>query len=216
MTMDKIIDKINKLLALANNNPNESEAMSAALKAQELMARYNIEVEQLDQKPENREIVKEIYAASDKHEMKKWKFGLAAVIAENFRCKMYVINKQDVVFYGFQEDAKIALSVFSFLYQIGNKLAVRYYNRCKKDGTQTRGVMNTYLIGFKNGVAEALSRQCVALMIVTPQEVTDSFEDMAKNMSVMNTKVQTNGNREAYNQGMQDGRDSINSRSLEA
>lgn len=37
--MEKILNKIKNLLDLANNNPNENEAIAAALKAQELMAK---------------------------------------------------------------------------------------------------------------------------------------------------------------------------------
>ena len=96
--MEKILNKIKNLLDLANNNPNENEAIAAALKAQELMAKYDIELDQLDDKKETREIVKEVYRQSGKHEMKRWKIGLASIIAENFRCKVYFINKQDVVF----------------------------------------------------------------------------------------------------------------------
>ena len=124
--MEKILNKIKNLLDLANNNPNENEALAAALKAQELMAKYNVELDQLDEKKENREIVKEIYKASNKHEMKKWKIGLASIVANNFRCECYFLDKKDVVFYGYKEDAKIALQVFTFLYETGNKFAVRY------------------------------------------------------------------------------------------
>lgn len=67
--MEKILNKIKNLLDLANN-PNENEAIAAALKAQELMAKYNIELDQLDDKKETREIVEEIYHQSDKHEMR--------------------------------------------------------------------------------------------------------------------------------------------------
>lgn len=92
--MEKILNKIKNLLDLANNNPNENEAIAAALKAQELMAKYNIELDQLDDKKETREIVEEIYHQSDKHEMRKWKIGLADIIAQNFRCKVYFTNKK--------------------------------------------------------------------------------------------------------------------------
>ena len=136
--MEKILNKIKNLLDLANNNPNENEAIAAALKAQELMAKYNIELDQLDNKEETREIVKEVYHQSGKHEMKKWKIGLAGIIVENFRCKMYSIDKQDIVFYGYKDDAKIALQVFTYLYEIGNKFAMRYYNKCKKKEKRRR------------------------------------------------------------------------------
>jgi hypothetical protein len=48
--MDKIIERIQKLLALAGNNPNENEASVAAAKAQELMEEYNISELHLNRK----------------------------------------------------------------------------------------------------------------------------------------------------------------------
>lgn len=213
--MEKILNKIKNLLDLANNNPNENEAIAAALKAQELMAKYNIELDQLDDKKETREIVKEVYYQSGKHEMKKWKIGLAAIIAQNFRCKTYFLGGQDVVFYGFKEDAKIALEVFTYLYEIGNKFAVRYYNKCKKEGKETRGVMNTYLVGFRDGVAEVLEKQCTALMIVTPKEVTESYDEMSKGWKKMKSILRLSGDTSAYSNGKSDGRDMATARSIE-
>lgn len=213
--MEKILNKIKNLLDLANNNPNENEAIAAALKAQELMAKYNIELDQLDDKKETREIVEEIYHQSDKHEMRKWKIGLADIIAQNFRCKVYFMNKKDVVFYGYKEDAKIALNVFTYLYEIGNKFAVRYYNKCKKEGEETRGVMNTYLVGFKGGVAEVLEKQCTALMIVTPKEVTESFEEMTSGWKTIKSTLRLSGDTSAYSNGKSDGRDMATTRNIE-
>lgn len=213
--MEKILNKIKNLLDLANNNPNENEAIAAALKAQELMAKYNIELDQLEDKKETREIVEEIYHQSDKHEMRKWKIGLADIIAQNFRCKVYFMNKKDVVFYGYKEDAKIALNVFTYLYEIGNKFAVRYYNKCKKEGEETRGVMNTYLVGFKDGVAEVLEKQCTALMIVTPKEVTESFEEMTSGWKTIKSTLRLSGDTSAYSNGKSDGRDMATARNIE-
>ena len=213
--MEKILNKIKNLLDLANNKPNENEAIAAALKAQELMAKYNIELDQLEDKKETREIVEEIYHQSDKHEMRKWKIGLADIIAQNFRCKVYFMNKKDVVFYGYKEDAKIALNVFTYLYEIGNKFAVRYYNKCKKEGEETRGVMNTYLVGFKDGVAEVLEKQCTALMIVTPKEVTESFEEMTSGWKTIKSTLRLSGDTSAYSNGKSDGRDMATARNIE-
>lgn len=213
--MEKILNKIKNLLDLANNNPNENEAIAAALKAQELMAKYNIELDQLDDKKETREIVEEVYYQSDKHEMRKWKIGLADIIAQNFRCKVYFMNKNNVVFYGYKEDAKIALNVFTYLYEIGNKFAVRYYNKCKKEGKETRGVMNTYLVGFKDGVAEVLEKQCTALMIVTPKEVTESFEEMTSGWKTVKSTLRLSGDTSAYSNGKSDGRDMATARNIE-
>lgn len=42
LDMEKIVAKIQKLFALAGNNPSEQEAASALLKAQALLAKYNL------------------------------------------------------------------------------------------------------------------------------------------------------------------------------
>lgn len=215
MRIEKVLERVKNLLDLANNNPNENEAIAAALKAQELMVKYNIELDQLDDKKEVREIVKEVYHQSSKHEMRKWKVGLAAIIAQNFRCKTYLINNRDVVFYGYKEDAEIALQVFTYLYELGNKFAVRYYNKCKKEGKETRGVMNTYLIGFRDGAAEVLGKQCTALMIITPKEVTESFDEMTKDWKTTKSTLRLSGDNAAYSNGKQDGRDMATARNIE-
>ena len=214
--IEKVLNKIKNLLDLANNNPNEHEAMDAALKAQELMAKYNVELDQLDDKPETREIVKEVYKQSGKHEMRKWKLGLASIIGDNFRCKVYFIgSSKDVVFYGYKEDAKIAVQVFAYLYEVGNKFAVKYYNKCKKEGKSTSGVMNTYLAGFRAGVAEVLEKQCTALMIVTPKEVVDSYKEMSKDFGTCKATLRITANDAAYNTGKRDGKDMATARSIE-
>lgn len=120
-----------------------------------------------------------------------------------------------MVFYGYKEDAKIALNVFTYLYEIGNKFAVRYYNKCKKEGKETRGVMNTYLVGFKDGVAEVLEKQCTALMIVTPKEVTESFEEMTSGWKTIKSTLRLSGDTSAYSNGKSDGRDMATARNIE-
>lgn len=215
--MEKMMEKIKNLLDLANKNPNENEALAAALKAQELMAKYHIEMADIsDQKDE--EMYKAEYQDTGKHEMKKWKNGLAAVISQNFCCKYYIIDlgsRKNIVFYGYKKDAKIALEVFKFLYEVGNKFAVRYYNKCKKEGRSTQGVMNTYLIGFRDGIKEVLGKQCTALMIVTPKEVEDSFAEMTKNFKRSSSTIRRANDPKAYEEGKRDGKDTIKARTLE-
>ena len=213
--METILKKIEKLLALAEKNPNEHEALAAALKAQELMAKYNVDVSAINSDNSENELFKATYEDSGRHEMKKWKIGLASVIAKNFCCKVYFINKKHVVFYGYKKDAKIALEVFRFLYETGNKLAVRYYNKCKKEGRETKGVMNTYLVGFRDGIKDVLDKQCTALMIVTPKEVTESFDEMTKNWKQIKSTIRLSGDADAYSSGKSDGRDMATARSIE-
>lgn len=216
--LEKMMEKIKNLLDLANNNPNENEALAAALKAQELMAKYHIEMTDISDENDE-EMYQAIYEDSGKHEMKNWKIGLASIIAQNFCCKNYIMQygrRKNVVFYGYKKDAKIALEVFKFLYECGNRFAVRYYNKYKKEGRDTKGVMNTYLIGFRDGIKEVLGKQCTALMIVTPKEVEESFAEMTKNFRHSHTTIRPSYDPRAYDQGKQDGKDTIAARTLEA
>ena len=82
----KIIEKISNLLDLAGNNPNENEALAAALKAQELMAKYHVELAEVTRRGEKEEIVTERCHADEVNGMSKWKRTLAHIIAENFCC----------------------------------------------------------------------------------------------------------------------------------
>lgn len=136
---EKILKKIENLLALAGNNPSENEAIAAALKAQELMAKYNIELADIEGETPKDNIVKEMYTPkANCHYVRKWRYTLANIIAKNFCCKTYCIDRDTIVFYGYEKDAKIAVEVFKFLFETGNKLANRYYLKCKKEGKQTK------------------------------------------------------------------------------
>ena len=213
MPEEKIIQKIQNLLDLANNNPSEEEAIAAAAKAQELMAKYDIQIGDLGDTDEN-EIVEEVFYDNGKHEMKRWKVGLASVVAKNFRCKHYFLGKKNVVFYGHKTDAKIALNTFSYLYTAGNKLANNYYYNKKKMGFETKGVMNSYLAGFKKGIQDKLDTQCTALMIITPEDVSTSFEEMTENWKHSTTKIAIYDS-DAFEQGKRDGNAAMSANRLE-
>lgn len=212
--MEEIIKKIEKLLKLAENNPNENEAMNAALKAQELIAKYNIQMEQIGNDKSSQKIVTEMHKGGKGY---KWRYGLATTIARNFRCKMFVLGRDQVVFYGYENDAKAALATFSFLFKVGNKLAAKFYHEYKKQGHNTRGVLNRYLAGFCKGISEVLDEQCTALMIVTPKEVNEQFKEYSKTFGTMHSTLRSeNHDPEVYNRGKMDGKDAASSRHLNA
>jgi hypothetical protein len=94
---EKIIQTIRKILELSKNNPSEEEAKSAALKAQEMLAKYHIdmkEVESIDI-----DAVESIEEVRVTLQAKKWKYKLADIVADNFRCKHFYIGKGTLVFY---------------------------------------------------------------------------------------------------------------------
>lgn len=213
MTNDKILNKIKNLFDLANNNLNEHEALAATLKAQQLMAKYHIDAAALDGN-EQPEFFHAIYRNSEKHEMKKWKLKLAPIVAKNFCCKLYV-SGTSMVFFGYKKDAEIAKEVFGFLYSAGNKGAVRCYNEHRKAGKSTKGVMNTYLAGFADGIQKELDKQCTALMVVTPKEVEDKFAAISAGWKSKSSSMNITYDANTYSQGFTDGKDAIKARRLE-
>lgn len=213
---EKILKKIENLLALAGNNPSENEALAAALKAQELMAKYNIELAEVqDGKPAEKIVVEKYSPKANCHYVRKWRYDLANIIAKNFCCKTYVINREITVFYGYEKDAKIAVEVFKFLFETGSRLADRYWRKCRKEGKDTKGVLNAYLIGFCAGIEEALDKQCTALMIVTPKEVEEAYAEYSKNFGKIANNLKYAYDGRAYAEGKTDGKAAASARTIE-
>lgn len=219
MNVEKIIEKIKKLLEMTEERgASENEAMIAALKAQKLMAEYGIEL--TDIKDENQRVTEEICEEAVDTTLKghfstKWKAQLACIIAENFRCKVYLCGTNNVVFYGYKSDAKIAGDVFKFLFNTGTKLGVKHCRQCKKEGKPTRGAATAYLLGFCKGIDEVLGKQCRALMIVTSPEVEESWKEKSSNFRSKNMKYNASSDTSHFEQGKIDGRAVANARSIE-
>lgn len=184
-TKEEIFEKIKGLLALgdASRNNSDEEAKAAMLKAQQLMAKYDISAEELEGEEE------EQYA----HEMceHKWDYAyripLANVLGKNFRCMVYTHGKK-VVFMGHPSDAKICKATFEFAYQYIQKKGNAIYNKRYSMGYPTKGVFNSYAHGFIVGLQEAFDVQCRALAIVTPQDVIDEFTNISKDWKSKNRK----------------------------
>ena len=185
---EKIISKIKKILELSRNNPSKEEAESAAAKAQLLMAQYHLELADVEGVEDTDDIF-EIEVNCGKGN--KWKYALAGIVAKNFRCKHFYYGKERVVFYGYQTDAEIAAMTFETLFNIGNKDANNYYQKLRNKAIAQGfkfygdGIKNSYLIGYLEGIQSVLEKQCTALMIVTPTEIVDKFNERVAGSKTM-------------------------------
>ena len=151
---ERIIEKIRKCLALANNNPSEEEAKAAALQAQKLLAKYNIsmaDVTELEQEVEEIVEVATWFKDIVKGVARAWKYELADIVARNFRCKHFFYGKRAVVFYGHKTDAEAASEVYKYLFSMGDRLAnrvtyrvLREYHR-KGESAQVSGIYNSWV-----------------------------------------------------------------------
>lgn len=214
---EAIIKKIENLLALAGNNPNEHEAISAALKAQELMAKYNVEVADVEQSEFSESIILATYEIiEDIRYASKWKYALSEILSRNFCCKTYDIYPNSIVFYGYEKDAKIAREVFKYLYSNGNRLAEQYCGECQVKNEDKEGIMYAYLCGFCEGIEEALDKQCTALMLVIPKQIEDSFEEYSKDFKCFTNILMMTDDEDAYQTGKKEGKSILDARTIES
>ena len=202
MTREDALDLIQKLFNLGNKERNDSdqEAELAILKAQKLMAKYDISIEE----------VKEEKEPEYSHERceHKWNYGyripLAQVLSKNFRCELYQLGNS-VVFMGRKMDAAICRQTFEFAYKYIMKRGNQEYNRRYEMGYTTRGVFNSYAKGFIIGLKRSLDKQSVALAIVTPPDVTEKFKEMTEGWKTKTTKMGEATDAETLHKGIKDG-----------
>lgn len=214
MSNDRIIQRIQGLLNLANSasNTSDAEATSALLKAQELMAKYNISVEEASSRAEQ-DIV---FSACSSRDYRGFRKILAVVIARNFRCKTMLYGKE-VVMVGFPDDVAAAVAAFEFAYEHALRNGSREYSYRYNSGRRTAGVFNSYVQGFIDGIDEALSAQAHALMVVVPTEVNKKFEEHTSGMRSTTANIRNNEfDGRLYSKGREDGHDLMSRKKLNA
>lgn len=214
---DKIISRVKKLLALANDNSSQSEAIEAALAAQRLIAQYEVEDFEINEAAEE---ISEV--ASSPYSGKAWRYILANIVADNFRCKAYTHNASQKstpsrplhrqIFLGYKTDATAALLVFEKLIEIAETKACEIAKEVKAKFGTSKGVKNTFLVGFCYGVKLELEKQSQALMLVTPGLVKSKFESL--NLKTSNGLELDKQSIDCTKEGKEAGREAIMSSRL--
>lgn len=212
--MADIKKKIAMLLNLAGNNPSDTEAQAALLKARELMAKYKLRPEEC-KKGEDMKIIRETLDITCTAMTNPWAVSLPAVIAEHYCCRAYRSHSPgrktyNVGLVGLEEDSEIAKRIVLYAYECVSA-AIKHNIAC--DPRAERGTYrekcNAYGWGFVLGVSKAFTEQESqhqewGLVLVVPQAVDDSMQDMGKRTSFGKIK----DNHTDYRaMGYKDGRD---------
>lgn len=219
-----IIERIKKLLALSKGNTNTAEATAAALKAQKLIAEYD--VSKFDLYGEEADEITEVESSNVRGN--PWARRLAHVIANNFRCRIYInvtnagydfwTGKKDVtegiVFMGYETDAEAARVTFDRLFEIGNKLAGAEVRRIRNLYGTASGVKNSYLMGYVKGIEDELEKQCVALVLVRPKAVDDYADERTAGFTTSRRTVRGARRGASFDSGRTAGRDNVRSARL--
>lgn len=211
MTREALIEKINKLLALADSDRNnsEAEAKAAYAKAQQLIAEYNLTAAELG-KEEKEQIV--LMPATHPNN-NGYRTRLAVVLAQNFRCRVIMCGNT-VNFIGYKTDAEVCVKVFNHAYKVARRGGQKLEREARKNGYSAQGVFNSYTAGFCAGIKEVLDEQCRALMIIVPDEVEKELQERAGG-KYRGGMRQNSFTSTEYNAGKSDGRAHMRSRQLE-
>ena len=206
---DKIILKVQNLLELAYDAPNDEEGQSALLMAQKLMVKHNLAMSDIQKIHKNN--IGETVAASE-YRMVWWKEKLAGILGANFRCKVIRQRKVDegitkMIFFGYDSDAEFCTKVYE-----GAVLYLEYrLKRLFPTITKARwkDYKKSYLFGFLTGLNERFEKQTqssekFALMVQVPAEV---LEEQYKRMGKLNERSAKNPiqkvDLEAYSVGLE-------------
>ena len=204
-----ILKKIQNILAKAESTDNEEEAKIFFMKAQELMAKNDISMEQVTIKDEPKEVTHEMAKAGKKTTAGR-NLKLAQMIAKNFKCEVYLTHTKTepvLMFMGFESDVKVANMTFDTISKFMERKRSQIYRQYKKEGKDTKGIRESYTTGFLNGLEQGFlaNVQEKGLIIITPQEVKKEFNEMTKNSKP--TKVSNKvHDSELYHKGLKDGR----------
>lgn len=159
---NKIIEKIEKLIALSGSD-NENEAKAAMLKAQELMAKYEIEQDRIDSE---RKKERPVVCFTSPMFRDDWCVDVGSLIANNFRCRAIISQRRNsggayrLKFFGFEEDAEISINVFNYAVKVIRKrmatLRAIYRDAEREFG---RNEKMAYVDGFCSGLYRNFEEQ---------------------------------------------------------
>lgn len=105
---------------------------------------------------------------------------------------------------------------FNYLYKQGSRLARRAEREHRKSFGYSRGVYNSFVVGFTSGVETELQAQSRELMVVESEVVREGYEDFKRGQGMVTVKCRRMrlGSAAAEEAGYRAGRDAISSRRM--
>lgn len=210
--IEKMLGKVQKLLALAGNNPSDEEAKAAALKAQQLIAQYNLDMSQaVGDKGFKYSLIQAVHSNNE-----GYRSPLATILAQNFSCKAILIGNM-VNFFGRDGDVQVCAEVYNYLYKFSHGVGLKLERKAREQGLSTKGVANSYWQGFMSGIRAELGRQSEALAIIVPKDVVEGFAEKFPNCTnrTRSSMVNKGFDMGAFGKGVEDGKNSMRKRAIE-
>lgn len=155
-----VIDKIKKLMALANSS-NEHEAALAAGHAQRLLSEHNLAMSDIDtaDKPDSADKVDVIVPKN----LPKWLRYLSSGVSTAFDCQtVHFPASGKMVFIGVGADVAVASYTFDYLHRVVRKLCESYIKHHVDDritGRDRTLLRQSYFLGAVSTITSRLKEQ---------------------------------------------------------
>lgn len=221
MIDNTIVEKIQKLLSLGSS-PNENEAKTAMLKAQELLLKHKLSMQEIQGYQPKGKV--KIFTSDFRFRSSEWKPALMVVICENFGCiglTIRELNTYRLAIVGKDENLEICFVILkyaiSYVESRIRELKIEYY----KNNRSANGLANNYGAGFAVGLAMQYKEQVrsdtsYALVVQKDPEVEEFLDDLNIKQTRESTLEPDRNHRDAIIQGIKDGRNFKMSDKVEA
>ena len=220
---EKIIKKVQGLLALSRDHKNDEESQSAFIMAQKLMFKYNlsdIDIDDVDDNTVKRDMNKT--AVTVWKRLFWWERQLAMTISKNFRVKNYIQSGYDekrIMFFGYGGNLELAKEMYILAYDVLVYHYKQYIDKFYKENYvartryYTESIKSSYINGFLAGLEMRFEEQVAqlmkenALMVLIPEEVQDAYSEMSESWKVTHLSKPNPQIAEAYSSGVSDAKD---------
>ena len=204
---EKIVEKIQKMLRLAANDPDSEESKTAARMAGELMSKYDIESFELQEKPEI-EITEALFDRTITSD-DLWQGSLAVTLANVFDCVVIreTFGKESAQwrFMGHKSDIVLVSWYFKFLRIKIGKMGSDLYKKKREKRDYCLGLV----LGLKKILevtfkarSEGHDPKTKELVVLKRKFVEDFVEKKYSNLK--KTKSSAKLNQDAMNKGFND------------
>lgn len=168
--LDKVKDRIAKLLAKANNNSNEHEAELAASRARALMDKYQLDEMSISVHADQ-DMFDTIVADKAYTYMPKWRGWIATAAASFNDCHARVVGgrKKALIWQGFKEDAQLAKDMYDYLCAVIDSATAEHQKTL--DATRYNARLGTI---FKEAMATRISYRLAMLTQARAKDVVMS------------------------------------------
>ena len=217
MTKENILEKVRKILAIAEKSNFAEEAEIAMLKAQQLLVEHGLSLSDVSEEAIEKNVV--TLDADELGQKVHWRGLLSVIVGSNFRCVPYWNgwgNHYRLRFIGLETDAQVAKQVYQAARDAVEKLVRKHLDERKKEYrrsltiSEAMRIRSSFVGGFldelREKFREQVAEQCWALALVPDEAVTERVEQM-KLKNGERSQAQLSGDLLAFREGFKAGKE---------